>query len=100
MEIGGYDIIIETNNPKGLASQIMWFLGWEEGIIEKDSGKGFENDFFYYKDKKSKAFWDDCGAPETGEDNMVHFIMREDHITIVADERISTLIREKFCKGK
>ena len=98
MEIGGYDIIIETNHPAALASQIMYFLGWEEGIIEKDSGEGFENDFFYYKDKKSKAFWDDYGAPETSEDNMVHFLPEENRLTVVADKRISQLIKDEFCK--
>lgn len=99
MGIGGCDTTFETNVPEFLASQIMWFLGWDEGIIEKDLGKGFENDFFYYKDKKSKSFWDDCGSPSIGtDDNMVHFIVREKSLTVVTDERVTKQIRGEFCK--
>ena len=76
---------------------VMWYLGWDEGIIEKDSGKGFERDFFFYKNKKSKEFWDDTGAPEFGDDNMVHFLPGEGILTVVADKKISQLIKDKFC---
>ena len=99
MEIGGYDTIFETNHAASLANQIVFFLGWDEGIIEKDSGEGFENDFFYYKDKKSKEFWDDMGAPDFGDDNMVHFVVHENSLTVVADKKVSELIRKVF-KGE
>ena len=97
MEIGGYDTIIDTQNPVEIAKQIMDFVGWKDCIIEKDEGEGFENDFFFYKDQSSKDFWDELGGVPALENTMIHFMIRDNQLTMVSDRELTNCIREKFC---
>jgi len=86
MEIGGYDLIFNTEDPKGLAQRIMNFVNWPESIIEQDEGQ----DFFWYKDAKSKICWDMEGA--VLENTMVYFLVREEELTVVVDKEMALSI--------
>jgi len=92
MEIGGYDLIFKTEDPKGLVQRIMEFVNWPEGIIEQDEG----DDFFWYKDSDSKRGWDMEGAVPSLENTMVYFLPRKEELTVVVDKEMALAIRENF----
>ncbi len=88
MEIGGYDIIIQTDDSKELSERIKKFIDWKESVIEFDG-----DDYFWYKDQYAKNAWDtDIGE----EDTMIYFIFEEKQLTVVADSKTALLIKQQF----
>jgi len=84
MEIGGYDLLFDTPDPKGLAKRIMDFVNWPDAVIESAFGfPGEEDDFFWYENAAVKVVWDQDGAIEEVDDKMIYFLLREGHLTAV-----------------
>lgn len=88
MEIGGYDLIFHTKEPKVLAKKIMDFINWPDSVIEKDE----EDDFFWYKNAASKKEWDE--GIDLPENTMVYFIFDESQLTIVVDKEMADSLKE------
>jgi hypothetical protein len=88
MEINGIDLTFNTKDPKGLVQRIMNFVNWSEGIIEQDEG----DDFFFFKNLRSQRSWDLVGFDLENESTMIHFLIQENELTVVADKEMADLI--------
>lgn len=91
MEIGGFDLTIKTSDPRLTAHRIRNFLNWPNSIIEQDQG----DDYFLYKDIDSKLLWD-IDVPDSEQDRaaMIHFLIRENELTLVVDGEMVDKIKE------
>lgn len=87
MEIGGYDLIFKTKEPKVLARKIMDIIDWKDSVIEEDG-----DDFFWYKNIDCKAQWDE--GIDLPENTMVYFIFDEGQLTIVVDKEMADSIKK------
>ena len=84
MEIGGYDLLFDTPDPKGLAKRIMDFVNWPDAVTESAfDNPGEEDDFFWYENAEAKVGWDEDGATPELEPKMIYFLLREGHVTAV-----------------
>lgn len=95
MEIGGYDLIFDTPDPKGLAQRIMNFVNWPDAISESAFDRpGEEDDFFWYENSEAKESWDKDGATEEYEAKMIYFLFDEGHLTaVVGSEEMANNIK-------
>lgn len=92
MEIGGYDTIIETDDPQAKAEEIKAFVNWKDAvveIVESDS-----EDYFWYKDQASKELWDELGCVPAAEDTMIYFLFDDKQLTLVTDKELTDQIRQ------
>ena len=85
MEIGGRDLIVETNNPQKTMNEILNGLLWVDPLIEKDGKDGY----FVYPDLESKSNWDQDFSTSP----MIYFIQGSDYLGINSDELIVDKIK-------
>ena len=93
MEIGGCDTVVDTKEPIALTKRIMEFVGWKKSVMEF-VGDEDPYDFFWYKRQEDKDLWDTEGLIEAGENTMIYFLIREDHLTFVTNKELTDKIKD------
>jgi hypothetical protein len=100
MEIGGYDLLFDTLDPKGLAKRIQEFVNWPDAVTQSAFDfPGEEDDFFWYENAAAKEVWDQDGAIEEVDDKMIYFLIREGHLTAVVGSGEMAKAVKEFVNG-
>jgi hypothetical protein len=96
MEIGGYDTLYETADPRALMESIKHWTGWLEPVVE-DHGATDQEGWFFYRSQADKDAWDDDVGPDEG---MIYFIVEPGCLTVVTDGILTAGIRQQFPPSK
>lgn len=88
MEIGGYDIVLNTTNISELIEIVR--EAWPNLITITESS--FE--FFIFKDKEFLKLWDELGLDLDNSGTVLHFIVGEDTTILVCDDKDDPIVRE------
>lgn len=102
MEIGGYDIVIETLlSPSEAEETILHIIRdyWPDLVTERPDDGLYEHEMFIYKDQAAKDSWDDDGGTDDNLTTMIMTIIDENHhqVTVVHDNNWKII--EELRKG-
>jgi len=103
MDIGGKDVVVETNKgPKEAINIAMEQLlsEWPEMVWEDISDGEFDDliEYFFYKNQKAKEEWDKDVPNETDEPDMVYILAEDGRVTLVVEDDYDTTNLETVLK--
>jgi hypothetical protein len=99
MDIGGEDIVIETNLTKDLQRKVMddyMQSLWNHVEIMVGNDNGNHDTIFYYRNIKAYESWSDKGRTNRNSKNMVMFIMEDKQCTVVHESLDEDSVRKAF----
>lgn len=88
MEIGGYDIVLNTTNISELIEIVR--KSWPYLVDYSDAETG---DFFIFKNSSYLKVWYDRGFNPDDSNTMFHFIVGDDTTTLVCDDKDDSIVK-------